>query len=297
MSNAELSEDEPFTRDATRPFESWRRHWVLGTAVTVLFAALGAGAGFLMPVTWTAESRVAVGSGDLTAAAIAGFPLAASQLASNYARYVNDTGVAGNPVPANVALSASQIPDSNVIRIEASSADPAAAQAAANDTAQTLMDEVNDNGSEPLDQVYETFTKAADEDAAAESDLAAAQDALDKLRGRTDASKSAIASARDKVSKASAKAARTGLVSDALRQKYTSMVAGASTAATLRLARTADTLSSSRSSQITRFGLLGLAAGAVIGLLVAIGLDRRRVAGMGGQDVHAAQGANDRPGE
>ena len=269
---------------------------MLGTAVTVLFAALGAGAGFLMPVTWTAESRVAVGSGDLTSAAIAGFPLAASQLASNYARYVNDTGVAGNPVPANVALSASQIPDSNVIRIEATSADPAAAQAAANDTAQKLMDEVNDNGREPLDQVYEAFSKAADDDAAAEGDLAAAQHTLDNLLGQTDAKKSAIASARDKVTKASAKAARTGVVSDSLRQKYTSMVAGASTAATLRLARTADTLSSNRTSQITRFGLLGLAAGAVIGLLPAIGLDRRRAA-VRAQDDRAARGANDRPGE
>lgn len=266
---------------------------MLGTLVALLFAALGAGAGFLAPVTWTAESRVAVGSGDLTSAAIAGFPLAASQLASNYARYVNDTGVAGSPVPGNVELSASQIPDSNVVRIEATSADPDAAKAAANDTAQKLIDLVNNNGNEPADKVYEAFTKAAEDDAAADSDVADAQHTLDKLLGRTDASKAAIRSAREKVAEASAKAAETGLLSDALRQKYTSMVAGANTSAKLQLARTADSISSNRTSLATRFGLLGLAAGAVLGLLIAIGLDRRRVA----RGVRTARGTDARPGE
>ncbi len=267
---------------------------MLGTVVAVLFAVLGAGAGFLAPVTWTAESRVAVGSGDLTSAAIAGFPLAASQLASNYARYVNDSGVAGNPVPVNVELSASQIPDSNVVRIEASSADPAAAQAAANDTAQKLIDLVNNNGNEPLDGVYEAFTAAADDDAAADSDLAAAQRALDNVLGKTDSSKAAIKAARSKVAEASAKAARTGMVSDALRQKYTSMVAGNTSSAKLQLARTADTIASNRTSLVTRFALLGLAAGAVLGLLIAIGLDRRLLAR---GSVHAGRRADDAPGE
>jgi hypothetical protein len=294
LSNAEFTEAEPFTRAATRPFDSWRRHWVLGTLVAILFAALGAVAGFLAPVTFTAESRVAVGSGDLTSAAIAGFPLAASQLASNYARYVNDTGVAGNPVPGNVELSASQIPDSNVIRIEASSADPAAAKAAANDTAQKLVDLVNNNGNEPIDKVFSDFTKAADDDAAADSDVAAAQHSLDNLLGKTDSSKAAIKAARTKVTDASAKAAKTGLVSDALRQKYTGMVAGNNTSAKLQLARTADTIASNRTSLVTRFALLGLAAGAVIGLLIAIGLDRRRLAVAG---THAVREADDRPAE
>ncbi|MCC6496401.1 MAG: hypothetical protein IT193_09095 [Propionibacteriaceae bacterium] len=294
MSNAEFREDEPFTRRATGPFESWRRHWVLGTLVTVLFGAAGAAAGFLMPVTWTAEARVAVGSGDLTSGAIAGFPLAASQLASNYARYVNDSGVAGNPVPENVELSASQIPDSNVIRIEAKSADPEAARAAANETAQQLMDAVNSNGDEQLTQVYDAFTEAAQDDAAAESDLAAAQHTLDRLLA-ADASNARIRDARDEVTEASAKAARTGLLSDSLRQKYTAMVANTSTAAQLKLARTADSLASNRNSLVTRYGLLGLAGGAVISLLLVVALDRRRVAEAQPEPARAEPGVDDRP--
>lgn len=295
MSNAEFREDEPFTRGATRPFESWRRHWVLGTLVTLLFGAAGAAAGFLMPVTWTAEARVAVGSGDLTSGAIAGFPLAASQLASNYARYVNDSGVAGNPVPENVELSASQIPDSNVIRIEAKSADPDAARAAANETAQQLMDAVNSNGDEQLAQVYDAFTKAAADDAVAESDLSAAQHTLDNVLGRTDASKASIKAAREKVTEASAEAARTGLLSDSLRQKYTAMVANTSTAAQLKLARTADSLASNRNSLVTRYGLLGLAGGAVLSLLLVVALDRRRVAEAQPEPARAEPGVDDRP--
>lgn len=292
MNNTEFREDEPFTRGATRPFESWRRHWVLGTLMILLFGAVGIGAGLLTPVTWTAESRVAVGSGDLTSGAVAGFPLAASQLASNYARYVNDSGVAGNPVPGNVELSASQIPDSNVIRIEATSTDPNAAKAAANDTAQKLMDAVNNTGTPTVDQIYSDFTKAADDTAKAESAVSAAQRALDVLINK-DASKGSISDARDKVTAATAKAAKTGLVSDSLRQKYMSMVAGSSTtAAKLMLARTADTLSSNRTSLVSRYGLVGLAVGAVVGLLLAVGLDRRRPA-----VARAIRGADDRPGE
>lgn len=162
-----------------------------------------------------------------------------------------------------------------------------------NDTAQKLIDLVNNNGNEPADKVYEAFTKAAEDDAAADSDVADAQHTLDKLLGRTDASKAAIRSAREKVAEASAKAAETGLLSDALRQKYTSMVAGANTSAKLQLARTADSISSNRTSLATRFGLLGLAAGAVLGLLIAIRLDRRRVA----RGVRTARGTDARPGE
>lgn len=276
MSTTEYREAEPFTRATAGPLTAWRRHWVVGVVAALLGAALGAAAAFVVPVTYTAEARVAVGSGDLTSGAIAGFPVAASQLASNYARYVNDRGVAATDVPENVTLSASQIPESNVIRVEAESADPAAARAAANSAAQTLVDTVNDSGRATADDVYADFQEAAKDDAAAQTGLAAAQHDLDKLLGKDNPSKADVKDARDKVTEAATKAADTGARANAIKQRYTNLIAGSSTAANLLLIRTADSLESNRTSMLARLGLAGLAVGAALGLVVAVVLERRR---------------------
>ena len=277
MTRPEYQEDEPYTRAAARPLESWRRHWIVGTVIALIATGLGAAAAFALPVTYTAEARVAVGSGDLTSSAIAGFPLAASQLASNYARYVNDRGVASTDVPDGVDLAASQIPESNVIRIEATSADPEAARSAANGAADQLISVVNDNGTVPKDEVFDQFTKAAADKAAADTALAAAQHTLDNLLAKPDASKAKLKAARADVTDAAAKAAKAGLQSQALQQRYTSLVANPSTSATLKLIRTADEISSNRTSLLARLGLLGLVVGGAVGLVVAVLLDRRRV--------------------
>ncbi len=276
MSTIEYRESEPFTAAAAGPLTSWRRHWVLGLFAALLGAALGVGAAFVMPVTYTAESRVAVGSGDLSSGAIAGFPVAAAQLASNYARYVNDRGIAGTDVPEGVTLSASQIPESNVIRIEAESADPNAARDAANRTAQTLIDTVNDTGKTSADDVYAEFGKAANADAAAQTDLRAAQATLDKLLGEDNPSNAKLKAARADLTDAAAKAANTSLTANALRQKYTNLTTGSSTAANLLLVRSSDAITSNRTSLLARLGLAGLAAGAAVGLLLAIAIERRR---------------------
>lgn len=286
-------EDEPFTVQAAGPLTAWRRHWVLGVVAALLGAALGVGAAFVLPVTYTAEARVAVGSGDLTSGAIAGFPVAASQLASNYARYVNNRGVAGTDVPEGVTLSASQIPESNVIRVEAESADPEAAREAANSAAQQLIDAVNDSGRTSADEVAAEFAKAADEDAAAQTALNAAQHDLDELLGKDNPSKSAVKDARDAVTEAAAKAAATGMRSAALKQRYTNLVAGSSTAANLLLVRTAEELDSNRTSMLARLGLAGLAAGAALGLVLSVVIERRRARSAGG--TRAARTA-DAPG-
>jgi uncharacterized protein involved in exopolysaccharide biosynthesis len=276
VSTTEYRESEPFTRSATGPLTAWRRHWVLGVVAALLGAALGAAAAFVAPVTYTAEARVAVGSGDLTSGAIAGFPVAASQLASNYARYVNNRGVAGTDVPDNVTLSASQIPESNVIRVEAESADPAAAQAAANSAAQALVDAVNGSGKATTDEVYAAFQEAAKDDAAAQTELAAAQHDLDNLLGKDNPSKADVKDARASVTEAATKAADTGARANAIKQRYTNLVAGTSTAANLLLIRTADALESNRTSMLARLGLAGLAVGAALGLVAAVVLERRR---------------------
>lgn len=273
MADLEYREVEPLTSQATRQLQPARRHWPLITILAAAGAGLGVGLAFLIPITYTAEARVAVGAGDLTSGAISGFPLAASQLASNYARYVNDRGVAGTDVPEGVKLSASQIPDSNIIRVEAESRDGAAATAAANSAAQELVDTVNSGGAESAAAVFTEFSKAAAADAEAQNELAAAQHELDQQLSK-EASKSQIADARAAVEKATATADETGLAADSLRQKYVNLVDDSSSAAKLQVVRTSDALSSNRISWIGRLLLVGLALGGGIGYLIGRSRDR-----------------------
>lgn len=277
LSTTEYREAEPFTQAAAGPLAAWRHHWILGVVAALLGAALGVGAAFAIPVTYTAEARVAVGAGDLTSGAIAGFPVAASQLASNYARYVNDRGVAATDLPENVTLSASQIPESNVIRIEVESADAEAARSAANKAAQLLVDAVNGSGKSSATDVAADFEKAAKDDAAAQTDLAAAQHDLDQELGKNKPSKSKVKSLRSDVTDATAKADNTALTANALRQRYTNLIASGSTAANLQLIRTAEGLESNRTSLLARLGLAGLAAGAAVGLIMAVMIERRQI--------------------
>jgi len=278
MNEIEYRENEFVSRAASGPLASWRRHWIQGTLYALIGAAIGIGVALVIPPTYTAETRVAVGAGDLTSGAIAGFPIAASGLASNYARYINDRGVASTDVPANVELSASQIPESNVVRIEARSVDAEAARVAATTAAQGLVDAVNSNGADTADDVFSKFTEATATEAAAQSALAAAQHELDTLLGNPNASKARIKAARSDVTDASAKAAQADLQASALRQRYTNLVAQASTAAKLQLVRTAESTTSNVPSLLQRLGLLGLVVGAAIGLVAVVAQERRRAA-------------------
>ncbi|MFT4217186.1 MAG: hypothetical protein QM619_08400 [Micropruina sp.] len=247
----------------------------MGTVVALVGAAIGIGIGFASPVTYTAESRVAVGAGDLSAGAVAGYPVAAESLASNYARYVNDRGVAQTDVPEGVTLSASQIPESNVIRIEAASADPEAATSAANTAADQLVSVVNDGGRQTTESVFEEFTEAASDDAKAQTRLAAAENDLNDLLLDEDSPKSDIQDARSAVTKATAAAANTAAKAAALRQKYTNLVDGSAVAGNLLVIRTAGDPTSNQMSAMSRLGLLGLVVGAAAGLVIASTLERR----------------------
>jgi len=165
-----------------------------------------------------------------------------------------------------------------VVRIEARSVDAEAARVAATTAAQGLVDAVNSNGADTADDVFSKFTEATATEAAAQSALAAAQHELDTLLGNPNASKARIKAARSDVTDASAKAAQADLQASALRQRYTHLVAQASTAAKLQLVRTAESTTSNVPSLLQRLGLLGLVVGAAIGLVAVVAQERRRAA-------------------
>jgi len=225
--------------------------------------------------TYTAESRVAVGKGDLTSGAIAGFPMAASAMASNYARYVSDSGIEGKTsVPAGVEVTASQIPESAVIRIETTGMDREAVVQAAQSTADDLVKKVNAGASEADPATtLEQYRKASADWAAAKATREAAQSRVGELSGR-----GSTAAARAAANKAKADAeARESFLQvqmDGLGDKYRQQISQSSTAANLTVVKEADIVKSDKAGRQQRMALIGLAAGLALALVIATLLER-----------------------
>lgn len=279
MSTLDIREDEPVAAGTAGLLDSLRRHWVPVAAIAVALTLIGALAGFLQPATHTAEARVAVGKGDLTSGAIAGFPLAARELASNYSRYINDTGVAGDAVPDGATLSASPIPESNVIRIRAESRDEAQATAVAAQAAADLVAAVNTNDAERgsgatldgLRAAHDTLREATSVFEHYTSLLARQSANPATPAGELEGTRAKLNAAITEKEIAQAKV-------EAIQTKYIRQVSEDSQAANLVLVREASLVGSSRPGAIQRGAILGLGVGVLAGCASALVLSRRGTA-------------------
>lgn len=263
----------------TGPIWALLRRWPIAVLAAVLGVGLGVGFASLQPTAFTAESRVAVGAGDLSSGAIAGFPTAAGELAANYARYVNDRGLrgdgAGGADLSGVALSASPIPDSNVIRIEAVSTDEQQAIDAADLTAQSLVRAVNEpRGADTPASLLASFNSAAIESAQARAAEEDALRLLEQAREAPTAQAARLADLRARVVNTGAAADEAELRQSAIQSQYLE-ASSASRSADLEVVNPATVLYDTSSSLRQRYALLGLTLGLVVALLVAFALDRR----------------------
>ena len=100
-----------------------RRHKWLTALLVLIGIAGGIGLAMVRPTIYTAETRLAVAGGNLTAEAVPGFALASQQMAANYARYVDNAEEQGalesklGVRPQTVTeVVASPIPNSNVLQ-------------------------------------------------------------------------------------------------------------------------------------------------------------------------------------
>ncbi|WP_394274940.1 hypothetical protein [Luteococcus sp.] len=275
-SSLSRAEVEPVAEAVSRPMQSLRRHWIPALIMTLLGAVAGVGLGSAKPVTYTAEARVAVGTGDLATGAIAGFPLAARDMASNYARWINDQGLR-NGSTKGVYMAASPIPESSIIRVEGTGTDLAAVKAATKKTAEELVAAANGEGTKLDPQLtFAEYQKATTDWSAAKSAMTKAQNTLDKLQADKASSKASIEEARGELTKAMALETQKLQHMNALGAKYQNQVVNASQAADLVIVRDAEESSNNRTSLIQRTGLLGVIAGGGLGLLLAVTLDRRK---------------------
>ena len=133
------------------PLAAMRDRWIMCVVLAIALAAAGFGLSTRHQTQFTAESRLAVGSNSLQAYQVAGFAIASQALAANYARFVSGSPATSKALGASLhertrditSISASPIPDSNVIRIEATATGPKVALAASNAIAKSLVEQVN----------------------------------------------------------------------------------------------------------------------------------------------------------
>lgn len=270
-----------------------RRHWLVAALAVLLLTLAGVAVGLTRPITYTGETRLAVGKGEMSALNIPGYPTAAKEMASNYSRWVTDQGVSGIKPPAGtISLSASPIPESSVIRIEATSTDPDTAVKASQTAADALVAEVAKARAEndPAEIMKDIVAHAPDlskAQAGAGGNLAQYNRDLGNK-----ASADVLAADLEAYAKADTARAQLQAEQDARLDRYRRVVSQSSTEADLvPIGQGAQIVSNDRNSTVQRTAMLGFGAGVLLALLVAALLDRRRRASTRAAEAAQAAGA------
>lgn len=240
------------------PIATAAHHWKTLAAGTVIGGLLGAGIGLAMPVTHTAEARLAVAAGSDSAFAIAGFPLAARDLAQNYARWVQNNTSDGNwAQPDTTSITATPIPESGVIRIETESPDPQAAVAAADNVSEQLKAQVDGvTATAQPEAALQEYRELAPQVAEAWAQVSVAESAF---------ADSASAANAQALAQARAALAEAQLIQDAQGDRYRRLVSDPVSVSQLTVIAPAAATGDDRSSNI----MFGVTAGAGLGLLIA----------------------------
>jgi hypothetical protein len=265
------------------------RHWFLTFVLVVLGALGGAAVARSQPTTYTAEERLAVGGGDLAAQSVPGFALASQELASNYARFVT-AGPVRSALPPQTAgrvftITASPVPESNVIRVEATAADAASATMAADEAGKRLVAQVDKiatvgSAAQVRQQYIQITTQVAD----AQQVQADAQDLVSRYRGDAQSKNAKVAAearralpgARAALTRASVHLADLQLQQTALGALYQTQVGRGPSENTLAVVSAAAVSGDDAKSRLELYGLGGAAAGTVLSLAIVAALERRR---------------------
>ena len=243
---------------AGSPLATALRHAKSITALTLLGAALGGAGGFLLPVSYGAETRLAVGAGSDSAYAIAGYPIAARELAQNYSRWVQNNATDGTWSPQGVtSVGATPIPESGVIRIETRADDEPAAVAGADAVADELLGAADRIGTQrDAEAALAEFQELATDVAAAQARVSLAESAFG--RSPTQANANALATARTALAEAQ-------LVQGAQGDRYRRLVGDPVAVSQLTRISPAAPKGDDRASNI----MLGATAGGGVGLIAA----------------------------
>ncbi len=266
-----------------RPSTGWefrglRRHWRLAVAIIAVCTLLGAALALLRAPVYTAETRLAVGSGEMSNLNIPGFPTASAAMAANYAHWIDVSAQENFDLPeGTLTLTASQLPESNVLRLEATSTDSAVAKQAVTKAADLLLAEVN-----KVDEANDT-TELVEKVKQYVPIVLEAQRVMDSATTTYRTSVNEGASEAEQNSNMEAMSAATAdyrvknMELSAMQDRYRRLVSQSSTEANLnQVGSGAAVAGNDRSSFMQRTGLLGFGVGVIAALVGTRLLDRRR---------------------
>jgi uncharacterized protein involved in exopolysaccharide biosynthesis len=251
--------------------EALKRYWLVVALATITFGVAGVIVGGGATPTYTADAQLNVGGGDLTSQSIPGYAVGVQSLASAYSRAISADAIVSRTAtqvrraPGDVrgSLAASPIPESPIIRVEATGSSERAAVALANAGAQQLIAYVTERApaSDAGDALLRSFR-------AASARLAAAQRTLGEAKNGNDAKRLEDAQAAVDVAQ---------LQTRTLADQYAASAASTSSeSGVIHVLAAAATAASDRRPTIEKLGLAGVIAGFVLGCALALLLDRRR---------------------
>lgn len=269
---------------APSPLVSLSRHKRPAALLTLLLAVLAVLVGVVRDPTYTAEARLAVGAGELSTIAIPGFPTASEDLASSYSRWVTTVGVGEMTLPeGTMSMAASPIPESNVIRIEATSKNESTATEAADAAAAQLIEEVQQvkTDNDPQQILADVNDGTAEIIRLTEDVRLANQEYLTSRGGQQDGAvdQRLVDGRFDAYVAAEIELNAAELEFNALQDRYRRIVSDRNTEADLRtIGQGAMVSGDDEASYIQRMALLGVGAGAMLSLAGATLYERRRAA-------------------
>jgi hypothetical protein len=275
------SVDDGAPYPASRPriglWEALRRKWPIVAVTTLAFVAAGLALGLSRAPTYKAQSRLAVGRIDISAAgAISNFAVATESLASQYSRMAGASQIV-NRVAREVkmpraqvanSIAASPIPQSPVFMVEAKSSRAPQAVALAIAASQALVDYTTKlNRSNPdSPRLFKRFQRASLK--------------LNRLREREGRLKGVVggsptAANREALAKAQTRSEAASLEAVTERTAYSFSRQSQSATSLVQVLTKPAKASSDRATVLQLYLFIGLAAGVCLGLALALALAQR----------------------
>jgi hypothetical protein len=262
-----------------------RRHSILVVIPVIVLLAAGVVVGNSKPRTYSANAVINVGKSDIATQATPGYVQAAEALATGYSRLVTSQFVAipagralhESPVAAASQLSAVPIPNETTFTITARGSSTKSAVALANAAVTALQAYVKNSatqqgGPQQLLAKYQAAQSRADQLQAKAQRLSGRLAAGSTAASSTSATSVATSSAsvtQSEVTRAKVAAQSAALEAQALSNQYLNL-AGSAVAPTLSVLNTPmGTATSNRTQNIEKYGIIGAAAGLVIGIAFA----------------------------
>lgn len=248
-----------------------RRYPILFLLPVVVLAAAGITLGLRRPPTYTAPTTINVGAADINSQATPGYAVAEQTLASAYSREVTSQFVI-NPVARQMhvsraaiaaRLSSSAVPSSPTFTINATGTSQQSAVALAGAATAALRHYINvtnqgETASTQLLSQYRNAERKADQLSSASG----------RLEGKNKVNPGSVSAKRRSEARVAAQVAQ--LQASALAQQFTNGSTTTRTGAMIQVLNPAAAAASDRNAITERYGVIGAAAGLLLGAALAL---------------------------